>query len=307
MKRRLLLLSLMVPVMLADGFAQEAKPKTQVPVTAVDAHAKDRAAIRDTLHALAKAFEARDAKQLAAHWTAEGEHQTVHGETVRGRAALEKSYGEFFAATPEVLAEVHSESLRFLSKDSAIDEGVVTIRKGAAAHANKADYRALLVREDDRWLLASLNESAITGVSISDLGWLIGEWKSTSGEGAEIQTTYTWDANQKFIHAKFAIKEVGRTLSGIQVIGVDPETKSIHSWTFEANGGIGEADWNLDGEHWVLAAEGTLADGASLLQTNILSRVNHDSFTWQSTNRSLDGNAIPDLPPLKVTRIPSKK
>ncbi|MDZ4688266.1 MAG: SgcJ/EcaC family oxidoreductase [Planctomycetaceae bacterium] len=307
MKRPLLLFSLMSVAMLSEASAQEARSKPQVPSAGADAHAKDRTAIRDTLASLAKAFEARDAKKLAAHWTSEGEHQTVRGETVRGRDALEQGFGEFFAVTPEVVAEVRSESLRFLSKDSAIDEGVVTIRKGSTAPATRARYRALLVREDDRWRLAILGESPEDGVSIGDLGWLIGEWKSTSGGGADIRTTYTWDANQKFIHVQFAIKEGDRALSGKQVIGVDPATGAIHSWTFEANGGIGEADWSRDGDHWVLAAAATLPDGGTLVQTNILTRVNADTFTWQSTERTLDDNELPDLAPVKVTRIKSEK
>lgn len=304
---RLLLLSLIVAAMFAKVSAQESKSKPQFSSAGADVHAKDRAAIRETMNSFAKSFQSKDAKQLAAHWTPEGELQTVSGVTITGREALEQRFSKFFAVTPEVQAEVQSQSLRFLSKDSAFDEGKVTIRKGPAGPPIRAVYRAFFVRNDNRWNLASLTESAATDTSISDLGWLIGEWKSTSSESAEIQTTYTWDANKKFIHAKFVIKETERTLSGLQVIGVDPETGTIHSWTFEANGGIGEADWLLDGDHWVLDAEGTLPDGAALIQTNILSRVNNDTFTWQSTNRLLDGNAIPDLAPVKVTRIISKQ
>jgi uncharacterized protein (TIGR02246 family) len=307
MKQPLWLCSVITAAMLAPVGAQEARPKAQISSAAVDVHAKDRTAIRETLASLAKAFEARDAKKLAAHWAAEGEHQTVRGETIRGRDALEQGFGEFFAATPEVLAEVRSESLRFLSKDSAIDEGVVTIRKGITAAASKARYRAWLVREEDRWRLAILSESPESGVSIGELGWLIGEWKSTSGGGADIRTTYTWDANQKFIHGQFAIKVGDGALTGKQVIGLDPATGAIHSWTFEANGGIGEADWSRDGDHWVLDAAGTLPNGSTLLQTNILTRINADTFTWQSTERTLDDNDLPDLAPVKVTRIKSEK
>jgi uncharacterized protein (TIGR02246 family) len=288
-------------------FTQEPKPKPKIQPAATDVHAKDRTAIRDAMTSFAKAFEARDAKKLAAHWTAEGEHQTVRGATVRGREALEQGFGEFFSATPEVLADVQPEALRFLSKDAAVEEGVVTVRKGSTAPAAKARYRALLVREEDRWRLASLSESPDDSVSLGDLGWLVGEWKSTSGGGAEIRTTYTWDANRKFIHVQFSIKEADRTLSGKQVIGVDPATGMIHSWTFEANGGVGEADWSRDGDHWVLDAVGTLPDGTTLRQTNILSRVNADTFTWQSTERTLDDSELADLAPVKVTRLKAEK
>lgn len=305
MMRTITLWSAVAVVLTGSVDAQETRQKPASVATA-DVRAKDRAAIRETMASFANAFEGRDALKLAAHWTAEGEHQTARGDTIRGREALQAGFEGFFAATPEVHADLQPETLRFLSQDSAIDEGSVTIRKGFSDASITASYRALLVREEGQWRLASLSESTSNAVSMKDLAWLVGEWNSVSGAGAEIHTTYTWDANQKFIHGKFSIKEAERALSGTQVIGVDPETGAIHSWTFEANGGIGEADWIRDGDHWVLDAEGTLANGSSLIQTNILTRVNDDTFTWQSTGRLLDDTPVADLAPVKVTRVTGK-
>ena len=307
MNRMLMLVGLGI-VGLASAFAQDAKPKSQVPPPpSNDVRAKDRTAIRDALASFTKSFEARDAKQVAAHWTAEGEHQTVHGDTVRGRDALEKGFSEFFAATPEVQAEIQPESLRFLSKDSAIEDGIVTIRKGDTEAPTHARYHALLVREEEGWRFAMLSESPGVDVTIRDLEWLIGEWKSLSPAGADIRTTYTWDANKKFIQVEFRIKTAERTLTGKQVIGVDPATGHLHSWTFEANGGVGEADWSRDGDHWILDATGTLPDGSTLKESNILRRVDADTLTWQSTSRTFDDHEIPDLAPIKVIRIKTEK
>ena len=129
------------------------------------------------------------------------------------------------------------------------------------------------------------------------------EWKSVTGEGAEIRTTYTWDDNKKFINVQFTLKEPTLNLSGRQIIGVDPATGGIRSWTFEANGGVAEADWRHDGDHWVLDSDGTLPDGRTLKQTNVLRRINDDTITWQSVDRLLGDEKIPDLAPVKVTRI----
>lgn len=269
---------------------------------------EDRAAIRKAIDSFAKTFESRDAKSLAAHFTIEGEFQNVQGVTVRGRDALENAFSQFFSQTPEVTAEVQPESLRFLSSDSAIDEGLVTVKRGPVEPATNACYTALVLREDGTWRLALMSESpAVKEPSIEDLGWLIGEWKSVSGAGAEIHTTYAWAPGKKFIQMRFTLKEKELAVGGTQVIGVDPATGAIHSWTFEANGGIGEADWHRDGDHWVLDAGGTLADGGTLTETNVLRRVNDDTFTWQSVNRLLDGAELADLTPVKVTRIKTEK
>jgi uncharacterized protein (TIGR02246 family) len=281
----------------------QARPKS----AEADPRPADRAAVRAAMQSFVKAFQSRDPKALAALWTSGGELRTVQGVEVQGRDTLEKGFTAFFARTPEVTAEVRPGSLRFLSKDAAVEEGAVTVRRGPVVPATQAHYRVLFVREEGRWLLAELHESPADAASIGDLAWLVGEWKSTSGQGAEIHTTYAWAPNQKFLQVRFTIKEKGLALSGSQVIGVDPATGAIHTWTFEADGGVGEADWSRDGDHWVLDAAGTLTDGRTLKETNILTRVSDDTFTFQSVDRSFDDQTVPDLPPVKVTRVKPEK
>jgi uncharacterized protein (TIGR02246 family) len=268
-----------------------------------DARSEDRAAIRAALDSFVKAFESRDAKALAAHWTAGGEYHPLEGARVRGREPLEKGFTAFFARTPEVKAKIHHEALRFLSNDTAIAEGSVNVQRGSLEPTTNARFSALVVREGGHWLVAQLSESPGDAESIQDLAWLVGEWKSKDKQGAEIQTTYSWHPNKKFLQAQFTIKEKGLTLSGSQVIGVDPATGAVHSWTFEADGGVGKADWSRDGDHWLVDASGTLTDGRTLTETNILRHVNDDTFTWQSVDRHIGDETLPDLAPVKVTRV----
>jgi uncharacterized protein (TIGR02246 family) len=283
------------------------KLQEKTGATVSDARDADRAAIRSTMQSFVQAFASRDAKALAAHWTTQGEYRNEAGETIRGREDLEKGFAKIFAGSPELSADVQPKSLRFLSSDAAVEEGSVTVRRGPAAPPTRAHYNVLLVREAGRWLLAQLSESPEDEAAIADLAWLIGEWRSTTGQGAEIRTRYSWAPSQKFIHAQFTIKEKELALSGFQVIGVDPATGAIHTWTFEADGGVGEADWSRDGADWVLDATGTLADGSTLTETNILRRVDDAAFTWQSIDRKLADAELPDLAPVKVTRIKPEK
>lgn len=292
--------SAIFPAQVSRAIAQESKA---APAAAADPRANDRAAVRAAIDGFVNSFATRDAKALADHWTTEGELQNAAGLTVHGREKLERVFASVFSKVPEIAAEVRPQSLKFFSNDSAIEEGTVTIRRGAAEAATRAHYTVLVVREDGQWKLANLRETAADEASLDDLEWLIGEWKSGSGEGAEIRTKYSWTPSKKFIRADFTVKEKDRQFSGTQIIGVDPASDTIRSWTFEADGGIGEADWSRDGDNWELAADGTLADGSTLTETNILSRVNDDTFTWQSVDRELDDAELPELPPVKVTRI----
>jgi uncharacterized protein (TIGR02246 family) len=271
-----------------------------------EARAGDRAAVEATLESFVKAFESRDPAALAGHWTSGAEYHNLDGVTVQGREALEKGFAAYFDRTPEVSAELHPESLRFLADGAAVAEGSVTVRRGPVEPATRARYSALLLREDGRWRIAELTESPDDGDSVEDLAWLIGEWRSETGQGAEIRTSYSWAPNHKFIHAQFTIKEESLALSGFQVIGLDPATEALHTWTFERDGGVGEADWSRDGDHWVLDAVGSLTDGRTLTEVNVLRRIDDDTFTWQSIERVIDDEAMSDLAPVKVTRVKAK-
>ncbi len=306
----IVLCTMLLTIPVARVGAQQ-EPRTQLipkqPAPA-DARAEDRAAIRKVIDSFAKTFEGRDAKTLAAHFTDEGEFQNVQGAKLQGRAAMEQAFEEFFAKTPEVTAEVKPESLRFLSSNSAIEEGLVTVQRGPTELATHAHYTALVISDGGNWRIAQLSESpASHEPSIADLSWLIGQWKSAAGGAVEIETTYTWDPGKKFIVMRFKRKDADLDVTGTQIIGVDPATGMIHSWTFEASGGVGEADWIRDGDHWMLDAEGTLANGSTLFEYNILRRVDDDTLTWQSTDRLLDDRELPDLAPFKVTRIKIEK
>lgn len=304
--RRVAPAGLMAAVLLVASWEGVALAQAPAPAQPA-ARDKERADLRAAMESFAKAFEAADAKALADYWTAEGEYRGEAGEPIRGRAALQAAFAKFFAKNPKVKASTKSESIRFLSKDSAIEEGTVTVRRDPGQPETKAHYSALFVREEGRWRMAQLTEETTDEASLDDLAWLVGEWASKE-QDTEIRTTYAWeDANKKFLRVRFSIKEKdGRTLGGSQMIGIDPASGQLHSWTFEAAGGIGQGDWLRDGDHWTVEAAGTMTDGRILTCTNVLRRINDDLFTWQSVNRRLDDEEIPDLAPVKVSRIKAK-
>jgi hypothetical protein len=80
----------------------------------------------------------------------------------------------------------------------------------------------------------------------------------------------------------------------------------LRVWTFEDSGGIGDADITRDGKKWVFLARGATPEGKILSATNLMTPVDANSFLWQSVSRTLDDEALPDLPPIKVTRVKAK-
>jgi uncharacterized protein (TIGR02246 family) len=270
-----------------------------------DPREADRAAIGKGLKSFLAAFERGDAKALAAHWTAEGEFIADDDTVIRGRAAIEKEYADYFAKHAKHKVEVEVESLRFPSQDTALEEGFFKVRKDKEELVGSR-YSVLYVREQGKWLMAVLREFPAEPVSLRDLEWLIGAWQAKR-DGAEVHTTYEWLDNKAFIRVQFTIKDKGHTFGGFKIIGKDAATGQLRSWTFEKSGAFGHAEWIRDGKKWLIDSAGVLPDGSTLSATNILTRLDDDSFTWQAINRTHDGEELPDDPPIKVTRVKAMK
>ena len=262
----------------------------------------DEKAIRKQSVAFVRAFEQGDTKTLANLWTEEGEYRDDNGTTLHGRSAIAEADTKLFTANAKRKLEVNVESIRFVSRDSAIEEGIAKVIKGDNEKPTFSRYSILYAREDGRWLMAVVREWPDEGATLKQLDWLIGSWVAKGGDG-EVRTSYEWDEGKQFLRARFTIKDKGRTISGTQRIGKDPRTGQLRSWLFGQDGGFGEATWSWDGRHWVIEATGVMEDGTEMTATNILTPRGRDAFTWQSTNRTVDGVAAPDLPPVKVTRV----
>jgi uncharacterized protein (TIGR02246 family) len=273
----------------------------QAPARAAGERKADEDAIRKLSAELTRALEKGDAKALAALWTEEGEYVAEDGTTVRGRPALEAAYAKLFAKTPHVQVEATIDSVRFVGRDSAVEEGFARVRKGKGEESDASRYSTLYAREDGRWRIALLREWPDEGATPGDLAWLIGTWVGKSGD-IEVRTTYEWDENKTFLRARITIKEPQRTLSATETIGKDPRTGGLRSWLFGSDGGFGEAAWSRDGKGWVLEATGVTADGDEMTATNVLTPIDKDSFSWQSIDRTRNGEALSNIIPIKVTR-----
>lgn len=268
----------------------------------------DEKAIREVSEAIARAFEKGDAAAFAAFFTEEGEYQDEDKDIIRGRDALTKSYAAFFAKRPELKVESKIDKIRFLGKDTAVEEGTFTVTaKGTPPNASK--YSTLYARQDGKWMVALLKEwgdEKANESNIEDLAWLIGSWESDSA-GSKAKTKYEWSENKKFIKCQFSvqIKLKDKTVdsTGTQVIGVDPAVGLIRAWTFDSDGGVGEATWIWDGDKWIIESSASLSDGTDLTATNFLTRVGDDGFTWRSVKRTADGQLLPDLPLVKAKRV----
>jgi uncharacterized protein (TIGR02246 family) len=269
----------------------------------------EMAAVRKTADAFTKAFNAGDAKAVAAFWTKDGEYIGPDGESLRGRDQLEASYAEFFKQHPKAHIEVEIESVRLLGLYAALEEGMLKLTLPGDKEPGVSRYSVLHVRQDDGWHMASVREwipDPQELVSVKDVEWLLGTWAAKGPEG-EVRITYQWDEDKAYLRGRYVLTSKGKVLNaGTQVIGKNPGG-GLRSWVFDKSGTFGESVWWRDGNRWVIEAAGTLPDGSERTAVNILIPLGKDAFTWQSVERTAAGSELPDTPPLKVTRVKGDK
>jgi uncharacterized protein (TIGR02246 family) len=290
-----------------EASSQSRKPKAdqenkKTTIKAEAGREADLQGIHKAAMAFRAAFEKGDAKAVANFWTEQGEYISDDGTIFHGRDAIAKAYAALFLKNPKLKLNVNIESIRFISKDSAVEEGYAKVHRSKDGSESSSRYSVLHVRENGNWLMALVREWPDEGTTLRDIDWIIGTWNAKT-KNAEILMTYRWGSGKTFIIGRFTIKEKNRTSSGREIIGKDPRSGQLHSWIFESGGGFGESVWSDDGKQWVLEATGVLQDGTETTATNIIHRLGKDAFTWRSTDRTQDEEEMEDIPPVKVTRV----
>jgi len=265
----------------------------------------DTDAIKQAGQSFLKAYKAGDAKAMAAHWTENGEYFADDGTVLRGRANIEKAYAASVAKKKtKADMEIEVTSIRFPSKDSAIEEGFFRVQVDKEA-ATTSKYTILHVREGGKWLMAVVREWPSEGISVRDVDWIIGEWEA-KGDDTDVHAKYQWWGDKSFIRADITIKQKDHTIKGFQMIGRDRSTNLVRCWTFEEDGGFAQATWHFDGKKWVQESAAVLEDGGVLHSINYLKRVDNDTFTFHSVQRTLNGEPQPDIGPVRATRVKGK-
>jgi uncharacterized protein (TIGR02246 family) len=266
----------------------------------------DEKAIRATADAFVKAFNAADAKAVGALWAPDAEYTDESGQTLRGRAAIEKEYADLFKQHPGATVTVAIESLRFLGPDTAVEKGVAKVKLPKADAPMGSRYTVVHARQGGKWIMIMGRDDPYVPASNEDylkgLEWLIGDWNLDSKD-RPVKVRFEWMAQRNFIKNTYTVMKDGEaTLTGAQIIGWNPKLGRIVSWHFDAQGGFGDDVWAKDGSKWVIEAHGVFRDGSETESVNVLTPVDANSFTWQSVRRTLDGVSLPDTQPVKIVK-----
>lgn len=282
------------------------------PIVCRAGQAEDEMAIRKNDEAYVAAYNKHDAKAIAAMWSPEAVYMDPDtGEAAVGREAIEKVFVGTFADLKDARLEIDVRSINFVSPNVAIEIGTARVVR-PKAEPEETTYTAVNVKREGKWLLDRISEEEPPAPPpsnyehLKELEWMVGSWIDRD-ERATIQTDCEWTKNKNFMTRSFAMVIGDRVnMAGMQIIGWDPAAKQIRSWVFDSDGGFSEGKWKRKGDRWLIQQIGTLPDGGKSSAVNIMKEVDKDSFTWQSVERSVDGDLLPDVGEVLIVRKPAE-
>ena len=134
---------------------------------------------------------------------------------------------------------------------------------------------------------------------------MVGQWVD-EGSDATVHANCRWTDDKNYLLRNFVVHAQGRPVMTVnQRIGWDPLTKQIKAWFFDSEGGYGTEYWVRHGDQWIIKSTGVLPDGKTATATNLLTRLNPTQARWQSTERTVGGQSIPEqLEALMVRTAP---
>lgn len=285
--------------------AAVAQPAAPVPA----AESADEAAIRGVVDAFTKAYDAGDAKAISALFMPDAEIVSEDGTTLQGRDAVETEFAGVFKQHAKATIKSDIKSIRFVSPTLAIEEGTSIVTHDPNEPPEHTRYEVVHVKQPNgKWLMASARDLPDEGASgedqLNQLHWLIGDWVDEDPNSL-VQTSYRWSENHHFILSHFTVSLNGQSaMTGSQRIGWDPLGKTIRSWAFDSEGGFREAVWSREGNQWIVKSTGVTNDGKPASATSYLTRLHKHRLTWESRDRVVGGEKMPDVGPITIARQP---
>ncbi len=257
------------------------------------------------------AYNAKDAAAIAALFTENGEMTDFRAaDTASGRAEIQARYEEIFAAAEVPSVAVEVDSVRFVGKDLAVEDGTVHFTPpGDNAPAKSTAYTAVLQKnEAGAWKIASTRALADTTGPAGQLAELAtalkGDWTAMR-DGLRLDLAFGWDGSGNFIAGEMlATTADGDPQSTNLRIGWDAARKTITWWSFDDGGGFAKGDWTPTEDGWLVRTEGTTADGEATSANQALKLEGKDTLIWTAKDRLVDGEKLPDIEMRVVRQAP---
>lgn len=265
------------------------------------------AAIRRAAQEFVEAFDRGDAKAVADHFATDGVYVNEDGQRFEGRDAIEQEYKTLFENTSDVKIRIEIDSVRLVGATTAVEEGRSALTpQPPGANRVMSVYTAVHTLQDGKWLMAHVRDNRVelpldVG-QLEDLNWLVGTWTAVN-EKARVEIKGRWIEENHYLARTHSVTDSDKvTLTGLEIIGVDPETERITSWSFNSDGGRAVGIWAPHDQGWIVESVGATGDGTATLAINNLSQTDNDTLVWNSTDRFIGDVPLPDIQNVTLTR-----
>ncbi len=283
------------------------KPAANKP--AADVESADEAAIRKGAADFVTAYNAHDAKAVSELFALKAEFTDEDGKLIKGREAIKKDFAHMFTEHSECKIEVDVDSIRVLTPNVAVEEGLVRGQPEPDEEENVSRYVAVHVKVEGKWLIASVSDYEAEAEDLTphdhlqELAWMVGDWIDESPD-AVVKSTCRWDESGNYLVHEFAVQVAGMNgASGSMRIGWDPLTRQLKSWTFDADSGHSEGLWTKSGDDkWIVKTQGVDEEGQVTSATNVYRYVDDDTMTWRSYDRFIAGEPGSDVVEFVIKR-----
>src|SRR6516162_4282462 len=121
--------------------------------------AGEETSLMNNAKAFVEAFEKGDAKAVAAFWAEDGDYVDLTGRRLQGRPAIEDAFKDFFAENKGLKLRIDLKSVRFVTPDTAIEDGITSVTSQDGTPPNQARYNNVHVKKDGQWVLESVREA----------------------------------------------------------------------------------------------------------------------------------------------------
>jgi len=268
----------------------------------------DEQAVRDAATRLTEAFSKGDLAALAAYWAPDAEYTSEDGTVTKGRDAIAAMFKKVINDLKSPKMTIKVTSLRLLKGDVALMDGVSTVTAGDGS-VDEGRFTAAWVKSDGKWQIRSAHDlpgeaggAPGAGGALKELAWMVGDWQTEKGAEA---VNIRWALDRAFLVQEYKVRDGDSVLEVRQLVGFDPLTGRIKSWTFDSRGGYGEGLWTREGNSWVAETVGVLPGGQTGSGVNVVRYLDDQAFIYQSRDRQVGGQPIPDAE-VKLVRKSAK-
>lgn len=281
-------------------------------VAAVTLAEEPNDAARKAIEANDRAYEAAyakaDVKALVDFFAEDADYTADDGRTYSGRAEIEGAIKSGLLASRGSKLEITIDSVKVLTPETVVEKGYTTVTS-KNGEASSDLYTAIHIKQDGKWKISQLIETPAPETTpadrLAELAWLVGEWEdSDKNDDVNVRSQYLWSRGRNFLTRNVTVKRGGEvTLEGWQIIGWDPVAEKLRSWTFDSEGGFADGYFTREGSRWLLRETGVTPDGSRTSADNTFTKLSDDKLTWESNNRTLNGDPQPSISKVEINRV----